>query len=31
MSRTEAEEAVERYGTALDAATPELGRLAAIK
>jgi L-2,4-diaminobutyrate transaminase len=31
MSPTEAEEAVERYGKALDAATPELGRLAAIK
>jgi L-2,4-diaminobutyrate transaminase len=31
MSRTEAEEAVERYGKALDAATPELGRLAEIK
>jgi L-2,4-diaminobutyrate transaminase len=31
MTRSEAEEAVERYGRALDAATPELARLAAGK
>jgi L-2,4-diaminobutyrate transaminase len=28
MTRSEAEEAVERYGKALDAVTPELARLA---
>jgi len=31
MTRSEAEEAVERYGTALDAVTPDLARLAAGK
>ena len=31
MTRSEAEDAVERYGKALDAATPDLARLAAAK
>ena len=31
MTRSEAEEAVERYGKALDAVTPDLARLAGGK